>query len=67
MKLACVMFLTVGSVVLGNAQASRPTPAEQRIAAATQQIDAHPKQAEGYNDLALAFISRAHEIGRAHV
>src|SRR3984957_19658116 len=61
MKLACVMFLTVGSVVLGNAQASRPTPAEQRIAAATQQIDAHPKQAEGYNDLALAFISRAHE------
>jgi tetratricopeptide (TPR) repeat protein len=61
MKLACVMFFTVGSVVLGNAQASRPTPAEQRIAAATQQIDAHPKQAEGYNDLALAFISRAHE------
>jgi tetratricopeptide (TPR) repeat protein len=61
MKLASVIFLTVGSVVLGNAQTPRPTPAEQRIAAATQQIDAHPRQAEGYNDLALAFISRAHE------
>src|ERR1700722_3960413 len=61
MKLACVMFLTVSSVGLGNAQAARPTPAEHRIAAATQQIDAHPKQAEGYNDLALAFISRAQE------
>jgi tetratricopeptide (TPR) repeat protein len=61
MKLAYVMFLIAGSVVLGNAQAPRPTPAEQRIAAATQQIDAHPKQAEGYNDLALAFISRAYE------
>jgi tetratricopeptide (TPR) repeat protein len=37
------------------------TPAEQRIAAARQQLASDPKKPEAYNDLALAFISRAHE------
>ena len=37
------------------------TPAEQRIAAARQQIASDPKKPEAYNNLALAFISRAHE------
>ena len=39
----------------------RVTPAEQRIAAARQQIASDPKGPEGYNNLALAFISRAQE------
>ena len=37
------------------------TPAEQRIAAARQQLASGPKKPEAYNNLALAFISRAHE------
>jgi tetratricopeptide (TPR) repeat protein len=37
------------------------TPAEQRIAAARQQVASDPKKPEAYNNLALAFISRAHE------
>jgi tetratricopeptide (TPR) repeat protein len=61
MKFASAIFLIAGSVLLGRAQVHQVTPAEQRIAAAKQQIAIDPKGPEGYNNLALAFISRAHE------
>jgi tetratricopeptide (TPR) repeat protein len=37
------------------------TPAQQRIAAAKQQIEADPKKIQAYNELTLAFIRRARE------
>jgi tetratricopeptide (TPR) repeat protein len=58
MKLA--LFLTA-MLMLGNAQAEQTTPAEQRIAAARQQIAQNPKKAEAYNSLALALIARVQE------
>jgi len=61
MKLTSLVFLIAGSVLLAGAQVHQVTPAEQRIAAARQQIAIDPKGPEGYNKLALAFISRAHE------
>jgi predicted Zn-dependent protease len=61
MKLTSAIILIAGGVLLGNAQAQHATPAEQRIAAARQQIASDPKKPEAYNNLALAFISRAHE------
>jgi tetratricopeptide (TPR) repeat protein len=61
MKFASAIFLIAGSVLLGRAQVHQVTSAEQRIAAAKQQIAINPKGPEGYNNLALAFISRAHE------
>ena len=39
----------------------QPTSAEQRIAAAKQQVSTHPKDAQPYVDLALASIGRARE------
>src|SRR5271155_5547465 len=48
-------------VAVGSAHAQQNTPAEQRIAAARQQIASDPKKAEAYNNLALALISRAQE------
>ncbi len=59
MKLTSVIFLIATSVLLGKAQ--QVTPAEQRIAAARQQVASDPKKPEAFNNLALAFISRAHE------
>jgi tetratricopeptide (TPR) repeat protein len=61
MKIASAVFLIAGSVLIHNTYAQPITPAEQRIAAARQQIAADPKKAEAYNNLALAFISRAGE------
>jgi tetratricopeptide (TPR) repeat protein len=73
-------FLIVGVVLLGNAgaqqlkspvtpaspaSAQELTPAQQRIAAARQQIAADPKKAEAYNNLALALIRRAQETASA--
>jgi tetratricopeptide (TPR) repeat protein len=58
MKLA---YLVVGFVLLVNAHAEQATPAEQRIAAARQQIAQNPKKVEAYNTLALALIARAQE------
>jgi tetratricopeptide (TPR) repeat protein len=55
-------------IVLGYtdcAQAGQGTPAEQRIAAARQQIAANPKSAEAYNNLALAFLRGAQETALA--
>ncbi len=43
--------------------AARPSPAEQSIAAARQQIAADAKRPQGYNELALASIRRAREMG----
>jgi hypothetical protein len=37
------------------------TPAQQRIAAARQQIKADPKKVQAYNELAIAFLRRARE------
>ena len=37
------------------------TPAEQRIAAAREAVDLHPKRVDGWNDLALALARRARE------
>jgi tetratricopeptide (TPR) repeat protein len=61
MKIASAVFLIAGSLLMNNSYARALTPAEQRIAAARQQIAADPKKAEAYNNLALAFISRASE------
>jgi tetratricopeptide (TPR) repeat protein len=62
MKLHTAHFLIAASVLLGTlGNAQQTTPAEQRIAAARQQIAAHPKSAEAYNNLAAALIRRAHE------
>ncbi len=57
--IAATFFL--GAVAI--AQTQQATPAEQRIAAARQQIAANPKNAEAYNNLAVAFIRRARETG----
>ncbi len=58
MKLA---FLIAGLFLLVNANAEQTTPAQQRIAAARQQITQNPKKAEAYNSLALALMARAQE------
>ena len=58
MKLA---FLIAGLFLVVNAHAEQTTPAEQRIAAARQQIRLNPKKAEAYNSLALALLARAQE------
>jgi tetratricopeptide (TPR) repeat protein len=73
-------LLIVGVALLGNAgaqqlkspappassaSAQELTPAQQRIAAARQQIAADPKKAEAYNNLALALIRRAQETASA--
>ena len=63
MKLTLTTLFVAGSVLLGNAQVTRVTPAEQRIAAARQHIASDPKEPEGYNNLALALLSRARETG----
>ncbi len=41
------------------------SPAEQRIAAARQEISADPKKAEAYNELANAYLKRARETDDA--
>lgn len=61
MKISSAICLIAASVLLGRAETHQATPAEQRIAAARQQIASDPKKPEAYNNLALAFISRAHE------
>jgi tetratricopeptide (TPR) repeat protein len=61
MKLSSAIFLIATSVLLGKAETQQVTPAEQRIAAARQQVASDPKKPEAFNSLALAFISRAHE------
>ena len=63
MKLTFTILFVAISVLLGNAQVARVTPAQQRIAAARQQIASDPKGPEGYNNLALALLSRAQETG----
>jgi tetratricopeptide (TPR) repeat protein len=37
------------------------TPAQLRIAAARQQLKSHPKKVQAYNELGLAFLTRARE------
>jgi tetratricopeptide (TPR) repeat protein len=61
MKHTYAVCLIAVVVVAGAAHAQQSTPAEQRIAAARQQIASDPKKAEAYNNLALALISRAQE------
>jgi tetratricopeptide (TPR) repeat protein len=62
MKISAAIFLIAGTVLMGgNAQAQQTTPAQERIAAARQQIASNPKNAEAYNNLAVAFIRRARE------
>jgi len=63
MKLTFTILFVAVSVLQGNAQVARVTPAEQRIAAARQQVASDPKGPEGYNNLALALLSRAQETG----
>ena len=54
--------IAVAIVVLGiSAAAQTPSPAEQRIAAASRSVAANPGQPDGYNELALAFARRARE------
>ena len=45
----------------GDVAASEETPAQQRIAAAKQQIATDPKKVQAYNELAIAFLRRARE------
>src|ERR1700722_17918282 len=62
MKISAAIFLIAGTVLMGgHAQAQQTTPAQERIAAARQQIASNPKNAEAYNNLAVAFIRRARE------
>ena len=61
MKLSSAIILIAASVLLGKAETRPVTPAEQRIAAARQQLASDPKRPEAYTNLALAFIARAHE------
>ncbi len=42
-------------------KAAQPSPAEQRIAAAKQQLAKDPKHTEAYIDLALSYLRRARE------
>ncbi len=65
MKLSSAIVLIAASVLFAKAETPQVTPAEQRIAAAKQQIASDPKKAEAYNNLTLAFISRAHETASA--
>jgi len=55
MKLWSAIFL-----IAATAFGQRTTPAEQQVAAARQQIAANPKNAEAYNNLAVAFLRKAH-------
>ena len=52
--------LLAGTSVV-SATTQEPTSAQQRIAAAKQQAKAHPKDAQPYVELALAWIRRARE------
>ncbi len=61
MKLSSAIILIAASVLFAKAETQQATPAEQRIAAARQQIASDPKKPEAYNNLALAYISRAQE------
>ena len=45
----------------GGASLQQDSPAQQRIAAAMQQIEMDPKKVQAYNELALASIRRARE------
>lgn len=45
----------------GQAAGQSATPAQQRIFAAKQQLQANPKKVQAYNDLAVAFLARARE------
>jgi len=67
MKFPGAVFL-LGMIMLSNsvpARAQKMTPAEQRIAAAKQQIASDPKNAEAYNNLALALLGRTRETASA--
>ncbi len=61
MKNSYLLILAVACSPWAHAQTQPATPAEQRIAAARQQITAQPRQAEPYNNLALALLARARE------
>ena len=65
MKLATAIVLISASLLFKCAYGQPTTPAEQRMAVATQQIASDSKKAEAYNDLALALISRAQETESA--
>jgi tetratricopeptide (TPR) repeat protein len=65
MKICSAICLIAVSALLAKAEVQHATPAEQRIAAARQQIASDPKKPEAYNNLALAFISRAQETASA--
>ena len=65
MKLATAILLISASLLFKCAYGQPTTPAEQRIAAARQQVASDPKKSEAYNDLALALISRAQETESA--
>ena len=65
MKLTTAILLISASLLFKCAYGQPTTPAEQRIAAARQQIASDPKKVEALNDLALALISRAQETESA--
>jgi tetratricopeptide (TPR) repeat protein len=65
MKLSSVILLIAAPVLFAKAETRQVTPAEQRISDARQQVASEPKKPEAYNNLALAFISRAHETASA--
>ncbi len=55
------LFVLASGVVVTTQDTK--SPAEQRIASAQKAIDANPKQAQPYADLALALTRRARETG----
>src|ERR1700748_1412258 len=72
----CILGLFIATTGLGQQNASSApdlpgassiaaiqsdTPAQLRIAAAKQQIKSDPKKVQAYNELAIAFLTRARE------
>ncbi len=63
---ACVVLLATAGVATqapppAEASPAEPSPADRAIAAAERVVAAQPDQADGYNQLALAFARRARE------
>jgi tetratricopeptide (TPR) repeat protein len=60
-SIACVFGLAAATVVFGQTEAPKLSPAEQSMATASRMIDKNPKNFEAYNALALALSRRARE------
>jgi tetratricopeptide (TPR) repeat protein len=60
---ALLLMITIGEARGQSVNPGSETPAGQKIAWARKEVAANPRQAQPYNDLAVALIGRAHETG----